>query len=180
LLAGDEHALRQLPRGNWLGGTIPYFISHAEGGVASRDRIFVTDISGVVAGIEIAQYDQDSLARVYTEAPPRGFSFILIPGMSKAHLSFALNAPNYKGFGTHPLVGWIAGVHLDDLGRVRPKVFNGLTGSVIEEGALVLKATLGPGKVAEVGIINLFEQGDGDTLTFPADCYSAEEVLVNG
>jgi hypothetical protein len=180
LLAGDEHALRQLPRGNWLGGTIPYFISHAEGGVASRDRIFVTDISAVVAGIEIVQYDHDSLARVYTEALPQGFSFILIPAMSKAHLSFALNAPNYKDFGTHPLVGWIAGVHLDDLGKVRPKVFNGLTGGAIEEGALVLKATLGPGKVAEVGIINLFEQGDGDTLTFPADGFSAEEVLVNG
>ena len=32
-IAGDESALRQLPLGNWIGGTIPYFM--AEGGIFS-------------------------------------------------------------------------------------------------------------------------------------------------
>jgi len=44
----------------------------------------------------------------------------------------------------------------------------------------VLQAQLPPGKVAEIGIINLFEQGDGDILSFGSDGFSAKDVLVNG
>ena len=43
ILAGDETVLRQLPGGNWIGGTIPYFMT-TEGGTVRRDRIFVTEV----------------------------------------------------------------------------------------------------------------------------------------
>jgi hypothetical protein len=180
LLAGDEDALRQLPKGDWIGGTIPYFISSDQGGMVSRDMICATDITDVVTGIEIVAYNQNTLARVYSEGPAHGFSFILIPSGSKTHLSFALNGPNYKDFGVRPLIGWVAGVHLSDLGKKTPKVINGQTGDVLEEGALVLQAQLPPGKAAEIGIINLFEQGDGDILTFNTDDFAAKDVMVNG
>ncbi len=180
LLAGDEDALRQLPKGDWIAGTIPYFISADQGGMVSRDMICATDITDIVASIEIVAYDQNGLARVYAEGPKHGFSFIVIPAASKTHLSFALNAPNYKDFGVRPLIGWIAGVHLSDLGKKTPKVLNGRTGDVLEEGALVLQAQLPEGKVAEIGIVNLFEQGDGDILTFNADGFAAKDVMVNG
>ena len=71
-------------------------------------------------------------------------------------------------------------MHLDDLGKTTPKVFNGLTGVALEDEALVLQASLIEGKVAEIGIVNLFEQGSGDTLTFPADGFSSKDVMVNG
>ena len=180
LLAGDEAVLKQLPKGNWIGGTIPYFITKEHGGLVSRDLIFVTDISDIAQSISIAQYDKDSLAKVYEDGPKQGFSFILIPAASETHLSFAVNAPNYKSFGMSPLIGWIAGVHLDDLGKNTPKVFNGSTGAMTDDGAMVLRAELKPGKLAEIGIINLFEQGDGDTLTFSSDGFSAKDVKVNG
>ncbi len=180
LLAGDETALRQLPKGKWIGGTIPYFITHEAGGMESREKIFATDVTAVVAGMSIGQYDAESLRKVYLEGPDNGFSFIIIPALSQAHLGFALNAPNYENFGVSPLIGWISGVHLEDLGKVTPKVFNGLTGEALEEGALVLRAVLPPGKAAEVGIVNLFEQGAGDELSFEADGFSAKDVLVNG
>jgi hypothetical protein len=180
LLAGDEDALRQLPKGDWLAGTIPYFISGDQGGMVSRDMICATDITDVVTSFEIVAYDQNNLARVYSEGPAHGFSFILIPAASKTHLSFALNAPNYKDFGVRPLIGWVAGVHLSDLGKKTPKVINGQNGAVLEEGALVLQAQLPQGKAAEIGIINLFEQGDGDILTFNTDDFAAKDVMVNG
>jgi len=180
LLAGEEEALHQLPKGDWIAGTIPYFISGDQGGMVSRELICTTDITDSVTSIEIVAYDQNSLARVYTEGPKHGFSFIVIPAMSKTHLSFALNAPNYKDFGIRPLIGWIAGVHLSDLGKKKPKVINGITGDVLEEGALVLQAQLPEGKVAEIGIVNLFEQGAGDVLTFTTDDFSASDVMVNG
>ena len=180
LLAGDETVLAQLPKGNWVGGTIPYFITKEHGGLASRELIFVTDITDITNSVSITQYDKNTLAKVYEEGPKQGFSFILIPAASETHLSFALNAPNYKSFGVSPLIGWITGVHLDDLGKKTPKVFNGSTGTMTDDGAMVLRAELKPGKLAEIGIINLFEQGDGDTLTFSSDGFSARDVMVNG
>ena len=128
LLAGDEDVLRQLPKGDWIGGTIPYFISSEQGGMVSRELIFATDITDIAPSFEISTYDQDSLARVYSEGPKHGFSFILLPAASKTHMSFALNGPNYKDFGVRPLIGWVAGVHLSDLGKKTPKVMNGRTG----------------------------------------------------
>ena len=180
LLAGDEDALHQLPKGDWIAGTTPYFISAEKGGMVSRDMICATDITDIVASIDIVVYDENSLARVYAEGPKHGFSFIIIPAASKTHLAFALNGPNYKDFGVRPLIGWVAGVHLSDLGKKTPKVVNGQTGEMLEEGALVLQAQLPEGKVAEIGIINLFEQGDGDILTFNADGFAAKDVMVNG
>jgi len=180
LLAGDENVLRKLPKGNWIGGTIPYFITADQGGMVSRSIIYATDISDIVANVEVVRYDHGNLAKVYTEGASHDFSFIVIPARSIAHLAFALNAPGYKDFGVRPLVGWISGVHLDELGDIKPKVFNGVTGETLSEGALVLHADLIPGKVAKVGIVNLFEQGDGDVLTFSVDGFLARDVLVNG
>ncbi len=51
LLAGDEDALRQLPKGDWIAGTIPYFISSEQGGLVSRDLICATDITDVVTAL---------------------------------------------------------------------------------------------------------------------------------
>ena len=180
LLAGDETVLRSLPRGAWVGGTIPYFMSNKFGGLASRDMVFATDLTEVAASWELQRYNAESVAQVYVNAPENGFSFIIIPATSPTHLSFALNAPNYEQFGVRPLVGWISGVHLEDLGKVTPKVFDGQTGEGIEDGALVMAVTLPAGKAASLGIVNLFEQGAGDTLTFPESGFATQDVFVNG
>jgi len=180
LLAGEEDLLRQLPRGNWIGGTIPYFITPSHGGMVSQDKVFVTDISTAVASIVIKTYDRNTLSTVYTEAGHGGYSVIIIPAMSAAHAAFALNAPNYKDFGAQPLIGWISGIHLDNLGKATPKVFNGSTGIVHEQEAIVMHVTIPQGKSVDVGIVNIFEPGEGDTLTFDADCFSCTEVMVNG
>lgn len=180
LLAGDEKLLAQLPKGKWIGGTIPYFITPKEGGMVSKDKIFVTDISAMAAKSEIQSYDQNQLGQVYCDGGDSGFSFIIIPALSGVHSSFAINAPNYKDFGARPLIGWISGVHLDDLGKIVPKVFNGQTGEVVEQAAIVMHVTLPPGKTIDVGIVNIFEQSTGDTLTFPADGFSCTDVAVNG
>ena len=180
LLAGEEALLRQLPKGQWIGGTIPYFITPSEGGAVSQDKIFVTDITAVTASAITSVYDQNGLGKVYTDAEGSGFSFIVLPAASPAHASFALNGPNYKDFGNRPLIGWVAGVHLSDLGKATPKVFDGSSGAAYEQEAVVMHVTLPPGKSVDVGIINIFEQGDGDMLTFAADGFSCTDVMVNG
>lgn len=180
LVAGEEGLLSKLPAGKWLGGTIPYFVAPGQGGTVSQEHVFVTDISALAASVTVAVYDQNTLGKVYTDAEGSGLSFIIVPAASPAHASFALNAPNYKDFGCRPLIGWVSGVHLNDLGKVTPKVFDGTTGTLYAQEAVVMHVTLPVGKSVDVGILNLFEQGDGDILTFTADGFVATDVMVNG
>jgi hypothetical protein len=179
LLAGDEKVLEQIPHGAWIGGTIPYFMTE-EGGLSTRDRIYVTELPDSITDISIEVYDKTRISNIYNAAPQNGFSVIIMPGSSATHLEFALNAPKYENFAIRPLVGWIAGVHLNDLGKVKPKVFSGLSGVISEDAAMVMHVTLPNAYAAEVGIVNIFEQGDGDTILFPETSFSVREVEING
>jgi hypothetical protein len=179
LLAGDEQVLRQLPSGNWIGGTIPYFMTE-HGGLFSQTRVFVTELPQEIASTRIITYDESTIANVYRELPDNGFGIIILPAFSAVHLSFALNAPNYSDFATKPLIGWVSGVMLEDIARTTAKVFDGRTGTAYDRQAVVLQATMPPHKAADIGIINIFRQGDGDTLTFPETGFSITEVIVNG
>jgi hypothetical protein len=179
MLAGDEGLLSQLPAGNWIGGSIPYFMTE-QGGMSTRNKVYVTEMPESVSEISIKTYDEETIPEVYTDMAENGFSLIIIPASSKTHLGFALRAPQYKEFGHRPLIGWISGVHLDDLGKITPKVFNGQTKTTLEDGAVVLHATLPPTQIAEINYINIFEPGDGDTITFSEDGFNIREAYING
>lgn len=178
-LAGDETLLARLPRGKWIAGTIPYFMAEA-GGEFSQNKIYVTELPEYISEIKVKAYTKDTLSSIFTDLPDNGFGLIMIPATSPTHLEFTLKGPGYHGFGTSPLIGWISGVNLDDLGKVSPKIVNGETGDILEDGALVLQAVLPSNKVADINIVNIFEQGSGDELTFIQDGFSASKVLVNG
>lgn len=179
ILAGDEKTLRQLPAGRWIGGTIPYFVGE-KGGEFSQDKILVTEIPAYAVSVEIGTYTGDTIQNIYKDSPANGLTFVLIPGMSPTHLSFALNAPRYEKFGFVPLVGWITGVNLADLGKNAPKAFSGQGPTAITDGGVAMRVTLPKNKIADVGIINIFEPGSGDALQFEQDGFSAKDVLVNG
>jgi len=179
LIAGDESLLKSLPAGNWIGGSIPYFMTE-DGGLSTRHKIYVTELPETVTEISIKVYDAINLAGIYADAPQNGFSVIIMPASSKTHLEFALHAPQYNDFGHSPLIGWIAGVHLDDLTNVTPKIFNGQTQAMLEDAAVVVHVSLPKFQVAEINYINLFDQGTGDTITFPQDGFSACDTYING
>ena len=54
-LAGSRKALSQLPRGNWVGGTISYFMTEV-GGLLSEDQIFVTCVPDFALEAEATDY----------------------------------------------------------------------------------------------------------------------------
>jgi hypothetical protein len=179
LLAADERLLESLPRGRWIGGTIPYFMTDS-GGVHSHERIYVTELPAYATIASIKHHDEETLPGVYVEGPPHGFSFILIPAMSRTHLAFALKAPTYQSFATRPLLGWITGVDLADFGKRAPKLFDGQAGRSYQEGALVMHVGLPREKVAELDILNMFTQGQGETLEFLDDSFTARDALIEG
>ena len=178
VFAGEDRLLAELPKGNWIGGTIPYFMSN-EGGIVDQGRIFGNDLTDITSEAVAKVYTADAIGQVYAELPDDGFGVIILPAMTDIHASFALEAPDYEGFATSPLIGWISGVHLDDLGKNPPQFWHGQDGRV-EGGAVVLQCALPAGHFAEIDIVNLFEQGEGDTLTFPSNGFEFSEVLVNG
>lgn len=178
-LAGSEEALSQLPRGHWIGGTIPYFMGQ-EGGEESRDKVFVQTLPESVQEAEIRFYDPGTIPRIAEDAPENGFTLLLIPATTQVHLDYAANAPGYEGMFLKPIIGWIAGVHLSDLGKVSPKVFNGETGAMSDDRAIALHARLPADRVARIGIVNLFVQGSGEPIVFPETGFSAREAAIAG
>jgi Family of unknown function (DUF6976) len=179
LLAGDESRLRLLPRGTWIAGTIPYFMSD-EGGVVDRRRIFAETLPPGFEHLAIKRYDENGIARVYAELPPGAMGIMIAPSGSRVHLSFAMNAPRYQRFAMAPLFGWISGVHLSELGRVEPKVFDGSTGEALGGHAVVMQVALPRGRQVELGILNIFEEGQGPTITFPTTGFVATLADVDG
>lgn len=180
MVAGEEALLEELKAGKWIGGSIPYFLTE-EGGTFTKEKLFVTRLpDDEIRGVAIRTYDAESLSSVYTDAPENGFSFIIIPGMSDTHLSFALKGPSYPKFATRPLLGWISGIDLDLLGKLSPKVANGETRTLMDDVAIVMHVSLAPGKAADLGIVNIFQQGDGDVLRFDESSFTAKDVVVNG
>ena len=179
-VGGDEHLLRQLPKGRWIGGSIPYFMSD-KGGVTTKQQLYVSELDRSLAKrIQVKFYNTSTIQNIAKEGPDEGFTILLIPAFTQLHMDYAHNAPEYEDMFIKPIAGWITGLHLDDLGSVKPIVVNGGTGEVSTDKALAMHVTLAPGKVANIGIVNIQKQGDGDSLEFPDSGFSATSVLVNG
>ena len=179
-ISGDEKLLSELPEGYWIGGTIPYFMSD-EGGVIDKDHLFVNFLPDSVSAITIKTYSADKIDKVYADAYSGGFSVMVIPATSPVHLDFALKASEFDDFLKVPLIGWISGVHLDDLGSVSPKVFFGPKQKAYSDRAVVIHCQLKENKHADINIINVFEPDmDSPAITFPEDSFSAETCMIDG
>lgn len=179
LLAGDSELLAKLPSGKWIGGSIPYFMTE-KGGLTSNELILVEDISDIAQEIKLCNYDIASIKDIYKDGYDNGFTVVIIPASTDIHLSFAINAPDYKDFATKPLVGWISGVLLDDLGKKSPKTFLGSGPAQSDKYAVAMHVNLPKGKYADLNIINLFSQGTGDVIEFTETGFQVTEAIING
>ncbi|VUD68067.1 hypothetical protein TDB9533_03970 [Thalassocella blandensis] len=181
IIAGDEGMLDNLPSGNWIAGTIPYFMT-AEGGKADRDIAYVTTLSGFSNNFpRFTMYDASTINRVAKEAPEHGFSIIILPAHSDVHMAYAQGAPNFERMFFTPIMGWISGIHLDDLGQKSPKVALGTAGGALDETrAVVVHVPLPEQQQANINIINLFSQGNGPVIRFPQDGFEVGSCTVDG
>ncbi|TCS43752.1 DUF6976 family protein [Reinekea marinisedimentorum] len=181
MIAADESILCQLPAGNWIGGTIPYFMDES-GGLVSREKIFVHTIHGCQSNNppRITIYDNHSISRIATDAPAHGFTITIIPALSDVHLNYAQNAPEFPSMFYTPLVGWISGYHLEDENPVA-KVGFGPGGSMLmDKQAVAMHVPLPENQVATVNIINLFEEGTGPALAFSSTGLTTSECTIDG
>jgi hypothetical protein len=179
VIAGNEDQLRKLPRGNWIAGTIPYFMTD-RGGVTTREQLFVQRVPKLAHKTSIRTYDENQISHVALDSPEHGYSLLVLPAFSAIHESYALNAPSYPQLFMRVIGGFIAGVHLDDLPTHAPLVFSGQTGESSSKHAVAMHIELPREYQASLGIVNIFEQGTGDEITFPSSGFTANECIVDG
>lgn len=178
-ISGNPELLKMLPCGNWIAGTIPYFMTE-DGGKRCDDELFVTELPEYVTSAVIKTYTADTLKNVYLDGADNGFSLIVIPAGSSTHLSFAIDSADYPEFASRSLVGWISGVPVEEIGVSTPYVFDGTTGKKYDNGAVVMHVGLPNNKYAVINILNSFAQGNGDTIQFVETGFNASKAIVNG
>ena len=96
-------------------GTIPYFMSE-DGGLCTHDKMQVVVLPEFVTSASVKLYATGELPRIPADYRANGFSYIVIPAFSDVHQTFAKECSTWPGFFDRPLVGWIAGIDLKDLG----------------------------------------------------------------
>ena len=178
VVAGAAELMKQLPQGNWVGGTTAYFVTE-NGGAVVDDKLFCTTFENAV-GATVRMVSADTLGQISDGYRDNGFTVILIPAFSKTHTEFAMTGADNVAVFDQPLVGWITGVHLDELGSKAPQVFDGATGTAAEDGAVLLHVEMPAGSGVDVDIVNIFDQGDELTFKFDDNGFSAKSVNVNG
>ncbi|MEI4484788.1 hypothetical protein V8J36_01175 [Frigidibacter sp. MR17.14] len=180
VIAGDEALLRALPRGKWIGGTSVYFVTEA-GGCVDRERLFCTTFDSATDA-KVRHLDVETLPAIAEGYLSNGVTFIMLPAFSLAHSEFAVAGSGFPGLFDQPLVGWVTGVHLDEIGKRSPLVIDGATGAAQDEGAVLLHVALPDSKTINLDILNIFSQGDAaeDSFLFDTDGFSATTVKVNG
>lgn len=179
LLAGTEAQLRQVPKGAWIGGTIPYFVGQ-DGGQQDTERIFLTELPAPADACIVKTYDVPGLQTLVTDGREGDVTFVILPAFSAVHQEFAVSAPEIPGMYMHPLIGWVAGVDVEEIGKVSPKVFHGPTGEAFADVGVALHMPCPAGTHARIDILNLFSPGDGPVIKFPATGFTVRDCTVDG
>jgi hypothetical protein len=175
-IAADESLLKQLPKGKWIAGTTPYFITE-KGGMVCKDKLFVDIIDQAIAFKTIV-YTKDTIFNLSKDAYANGMVFLIIPFASETAVFFAKEAPNSEDLLMTPTVGWISGFDLS--GNATAKVFDGMSGTSYEDKAVALHICLPDHKAASIGIINIFDiDRESDKIEFIEDTLSVSKCYVN-
>ena len=181
LLAGDAKLLEQLPKGDWIGGSTPYFILYPEQMVESYEKLFVNCLPDFVEAIEIREYDSSNIKDIYSDAPRNGFTVLIIPISSPVFPEFTMNAPGYKDFARYPLCGWVSGQSLEVIySEKKSHTASGVGPNVYSDRAVAMHISLPANKYAELHMFNPYEQGDGDVISFDYSEQVVKDAFING
>jgi len=179
VLSGDERILDKLPKGNWIAGTIPYFMD-SEGGINTDDKIFVDEQTNFGEEFKITKYDTSNISSLHTDSFENGFSILIIPSGSEEHIEFSLNSLNYEGIFDNPTIGFISGTDLNKTEQ-KPSIYNGIIAEKSHEGVIAMHVKLPKNKTARTEIINIFEPSERpDILKFPTTGFLLKDCTVNG
>ena len=180
LLAGDAKLLSQLPAGNWIGGTTPFFILYPENRTTSFDKIFVTPLPDFVTQTEIREYDETNIKNIFNDGPENGFTVLIMPYASPVAVEYSINAVNYENFAANPVCGWLTGVPLEVIMTEKSYSASGIGPCLSSDKAVAMHISLPENKYAEIKIFNPYKQGVGDSIMFEENSMIVKYALING
>ena len=176
-IAGAEKLLKELPRGNWIGGSTEYFMAE-EGGRISNDRMFVTEF--LYENFSIKSYGTAEIENVASDAFDNGFSILIVPFDSEVHKEYAENAANYKDMFLKHVTGWVSGVNFEAVDQT-PIAVNGMTPTAYTDKAVALHLKVPDDKTVGLNIINIFAQDENSpVIEFNEEGFSVVKCLVDG
>lgn len=179
-IAGSAAAMAQLPQGQWIGGSTVYFMTD-QGGLVDDQRLFCTTLpAGSRASLRHLPSAQ--LAELASGYQAGGVTFVILPAFSQAHAAFAQQAATYPDLFDQPLLGWVSGVHLDQIGTDLPCIVDGSTGAVHHDGAMLMHLALPDGARPQLDIVNIFEPSTdaAHVFEFVETGFAARRAIVNG
>ncbi|MBL6449066.1 hypothetical protein JMN32_22330 [Fulvivirga sp. 29W222] len=182
VLSGSEDLLNQLPHGNWIGATTPFFyLEQKINKESGRGYLMVSDFTDLIKSFSISVFDETSLKNVSTSGFENGFNFLVLPALRDIQFSFALNSSSYEKLFENPLIGLVAGVDLEEFTKGKlSKTFYGPSGESFTDNAVVLHAELPPEKVARLEIVNVFEPENDIFIEVEEDAFRVKNCLIDG
>ncbi len=176
-IAADDSLLSKLPKGNWIGGTTPYFIAE-EGGITTKDKLFVSVID-YAEEVRIASYGKYNVFQIVEECYDNGLTMIILPYGSDVAAKYGKDAPEVEELLMHPTIGWISGMDLESSDAA--KVYDGTTGEAYTDKAVVLYIKLPDDKAALINIINIFKDDKNDpVIKFSDNDLGVKKCTING
>jgi len=180
ILSADESVLEKLPPGNWIGGSIPYFMTD-QGGTFSKDKIFVDDLSNYGLDYTFKTYNEEDIHTITENSYDNGFTILILPAGSKVHESFSLNSMTYKDIFFKPITGYVSGFDLNLLGQASAKTFFGQEGLMTTDKGIAMHVKLPEDTFAKIEIFNLMEIDESSPIiTFPKTAFLQTDCLING
>lgn len=179
ILTADKKTIENLPKGNWIAGTIPYFMDQ-NGGVKNTEEIFVDDFTDSILNFNIKTYNIDNIKNIIADSYENGFTVLILPAASEILKSFALNSFDYENIFKNPIVGYVAGYDLES-GQTTAYTFNGKTLEQNEKKAVAIHFELPEDKIAQVEIINIFSPNKKlPKIQFFQNSFVQKYCLING
>jgi len=177
-LAGDERALSTLPKGNWIAGTIPYFMN-VDKGMFNQNMIFVNELSSSKDEFTIKTYDENNIDQLTEDSYSNGYTMLIIPPFTKIHETFALKAQDFQDLFDNPVIGWIAGMDLNSSDVAM--TYNGDENQTHKDKAVAIHVKLPKNKLARLEIVNIFSPDNkSDEIQFLSDGFACSDCLING
>lgn len=179
ILAGAEDDLAKLPPGNWIGGTAAGFLIR-DGLAETAGQLIYADLSPIATRTVLRVVSARQLRNLSQFYPENGFAMIIMPGQSDLLRAIATRMPDWPSLYNTPLVGWVSGVPLSEIGRRQPSIFCG-TGKPRHDRAAIMYVSLPENMFAELNVVNPFSVASCTAIRFFEKGYDIRDLCqLNG